>query len=65
MSDRVERHMTSPAMTVPDTCSVQQAADIMLRNQIRRLPIVDDEGRPLGWVCHQLHGGGRAAWGWR
>jgi len=40
--------MTSPAITVNVNSSVQDAADLMLGSNIRRLPVVDEEGFPLG-----------------
>lgn len=39
---------TTPAVTIPITAGVQEAADMMLRLKIRRLPVVDDNGRPMG-----------------
>jgi len=48
MKERVSKHMTSPAITLPVTASVQEAADVMLEKKIRRLPIVDAEGQPVG-----------------
>jgi len=51
LKSRVSKHMTSPAITVPVTASVQEAADVMLENKIRRLPIVDAEGQPVGIVA--------------
>jgi len=48
MKERVSRHMTAPAITMCVTASVQEAADLMLEKKIRRLPIVDAEGVPVG-----------------
>ncbi|KAG2427665.1 hypothetical protein HXX76_012314 [Chlamydomonas incerta] len=50
MTELVKKHMTSPAITVSVKATVQEAADIMLKYGIRRLPVVDVEGRPLGLV---------------
>lgn len=50
LSDKVAKHMTAPAITVPLRATVEEAADIMLQYGIRRLPVVDDAGRPLGVV---------------
>lgn len=44
----VADHMTSPALTVGPKVSVRQAAKIMLQHKIRRLPVVDKNGRALG-----------------
>lgn len=40
----------SPALTVAATTSVQEAADLMLAKNIRRLPVVDKAGRAVGLV---------------
>ncbi len=45
---QVGQHMTSPAITINEQASVQEAADLMLKHKIRRLPVVDDLGRPVG-----------------
>ncbi|KAG2487072.1 hypothetical protein HYH03_014318 [Edaphochlamys debaryana] len=50
MSEKVKKHMTSPALTVPLTASVKEAADLMLKFNIRRLPVVDSAGKPVGLV---------------
>ncbi|GLC47460.1 hypothetical protein PLESTF_001899700 [Pleodorina starrii] len=50
MTEKVQKHMTSPALTVPLRATVQEAADLMLKYGIRRLPVVDDNGHPLGLV---------------
>ena len=47
----VGSQMTTPAITILASASVQEAADLMLSKKIRRLPVVDDEGYPVGWVC--------------
>jgi CBS domain-containing protein len=41
--------MTSPAITIPPSASVNEAARIMMRRRINRLPVVDD-GRLVGIV---------------
>ena len=48
MLDVVSLHMTSPAIVVSMNASVQQAADLMLGSKIRRLPVVDAQGFPVG-----------------
>lgn len=50
MADRVKKHMTAPALTIPVRATVQDAADLMMEKGIRRLPVVDADGRPLGLV---------------
>jgi CBS-domain-containing membrane protein len=45
-----EELMTAPAVTVPAFASLAQAARIMARNKVKRLPVVDDEGRLKGIV---------------
>eukprot|EP00775_Hariotina_reticulata_P007157 gene7157-7372_t len=41
-------HMTSPAVTVGPDTSVRRAAEIMLKQRIRRLPVVDKQGVAIG-----------------
>ncbi|WP_405933226.1 CBS domain-containing protein [Streptomyces sp. NBC_00827] len=45
-----EELMTAPAVTVPAYASLAQAARIMARSKVKRLPVVDDEGRLKGIV---------------
>jgi CBS domain-containing protein len=40
--------MTKPAITIKVGTPVRKAADLMLKKKIRRLPVVDKEGVPLG-----------------
>jgi CBS domain-containing protein len=40
--------MTSPAITVPMTKSVDEAARLMLSSRVHRLVATDDNGRPVG-----------------
>ncbi|MFJ9898292.1 CBS domain-containing protein [Streptomyces sp. NPDC091280] len=42
--------MTSPALTVPADVTLAQAARDMVRARVKRLPVVDDDGRLLGIV---------------
>jgi CBS domain-containing protein len=44
----VRAAMTSPAVTVKPTMPLQEAAHLMHRRQLKRLPVVDDDGRLLG-----------------
>lgn len=48
LRDLVADHMTSPALTVGPKVTVRQAAKIMLQHKIRRVPVVDKNGRALG-----------------
>lgn len=48
LRDLVEEHMTAPAVTVGPKVSVRNAAKIMLKQKIRRLPVVDGNGKALG-----------------
>lgn len=50
MEDLVSKHMTTPAIVVPRTATVQDTADLMLAKKIRRLPVVDENGFPVGIV---------------
>ena len=42
--------MTSPALTVTPGVTLAQAARTMARARVKRLPVVDAEGRPIGIV---------------
>jgi CBS domain-containing protein len=42
--------MTSPAITVKAGANLADAIDLMESNQIRRIPVVDDQGRVTGIV---------------
>ncbi|MFD1662094.1 CBS domain-containing protein [Streptomyces caeni] len=44
------RLMTVPAVTVPRTATIEGAARLMARGPLKRLPVVDDEGRLVGVV---------------
>ena len=46
----IERHMASDPVTVGEEDSVGTAVRRMSANGYRRLPMVDDEGRPVGIV---------------
>lgn len=48
LKDTVNQHMTKPAVTVTPGTSVRDAAKVMLKRKVRRLPVVDKEGKPLG-----------------
>lgn len=42
--------MTAPAITIRADASVVKAARLMDRHGVKRLPVVDDDGRPLGII---------------
>ena len=48
MQDTVAMHMTSPAISILAGSTIQQAGDLMLAKKIRRLPVVDENGFPIG-----------------
>jgi CBS domain-containing protein len=48
LQEKVKAHMTSPAITCTPGMPVQEAGALMLKQKIRRLPVVDAEGKPLG-----------------
>jgi len=52
---RVKAHMSAPAITVTPGTPVKDAGALMLEHGIRRLPVVDGEGKPLG--CAGPRGG--------
>ena len=43
--------MTAPAVTVTPTVSLVECCDVMEREQIRRVPVVDESGRLVGIVA--------------
>ena len=47
---RVKEIMSTPLITVLPTVSVREAAEIMLKNEIRRLIVTDEEGKLVGLV---------------
>ena len=49
-SARVAEFMTPDPITVSFDADVEEAADIMADAQVRRLPVVDDNGRLVGIV---------------
>lgn len=49
MKRRVEDAMSKPLVTAAPEMSVQQAFELMLKNNIRRLPILDGK-KPVGIV---------------
>ncbi|GBG00293.1 thiol-disulfide oxidoreductase [Raphidocelis subcapitata] len=50
LQEKVKSHMTAPAITITADTPVKDAGALMLKQKIRRLPVVDGEGRPLGIV---------------
>lgn len=50
LTDLVEVHMSKPAIVISESASVQEAADLMISKKIRRLPVVNDAGVPVGIV---------------
>lgn len=42
--------MTSPAITIPVSASPATALQLMIRHQVKRLPVVDEDGRLVGLV---------------
>jgi CBS domain-containing protein len=45
---RVGEVMTSPAITVPMTCSLPEAARVMRNARVHRLVAIDDDGHAVG-----------------
>ena len=50
LSRAVSEVMTAPAITIAPTVEVLEALSMMTRRRIRHLPVVDDDGRMLGFV---------------
>jgi len=49
---KVKEIMTKDPITVPQDFSIEEAAQILLKNKISGLPVVDDEGRVVGIITH-------------
>jgi CBS domain-containing protein len=49
----VQSLMSSPAITVREDASFQQALALMQKHRIRRLPVVDESGRLIGIVAER------------
>ena len=43
--------MTSPPLTVPEDCDLEDCTDMMEKHQVRRVLVVDDEGCVCGIVA--------------
>lgn len=50
IGSQVRDVMTTPAMTVDPAAEVGVAAELMTKNRINRLPVVDESGKLLGIV---------------
>lgn len=48
---KVKDCMTAPAITVTPEMSLVECCDLMEREQIRRVPVVDDAGKVIGIVA--------------
>jgi len=48
LQQHVSEAMTAPALSVPITATVQEAADLMMEQKARPLPVVDAEGLLVG-----------------
>jgi len=46
----VNEVMSTPLITIRSDKTVRDAAHMMIRNRVRRLPVVDDENRVIGIV---------------
>ncbi|MAU01073.1 MAG: hypothetical protein CL608_28340 [Anaerolineaceae bacterium] len=42
--------MTSPLITIPTTAPLRQAVQVMTEHDLKRLPVVDGNGRLAGWI---------------
>lgn len=50
-SSRVQDYMTAPAQQLGEDASLEQLANLMVHEAIRRVPITDGEGRLSGMVA--------------
>jgi CBS domain-containing protein len=48
--ERASDLMTSPAVAIADTASVIEALTLSVERHVKRLPVVDSAGRPVGVV---------------
>jgi CBS domain-containing membrane protein len=48
--DLVRNHMTSAVQTIPATATLIQAARIMCTDHIHRLPVLDSDAHPVGFL---------------
>ena len=60
---RVETIMSSPAVTVVDTSDAEEVQRVMEKHQIRRVPVVNQNGEPVPGLCRRriLRGSVRAS----
>jgi len=49
--DRVGHVMSAPAITIKSSFDVRDAARVLDSHRIKRLPVVDDEGKLIGVIC--------------
>ncbi len=59
---RIERWMSSPAITIAPEIPASLALRKMMEHEIRRLPVVDDDGRLLGLVTDRDLRGSLEPW---
>ncbi|MDD1756921.1 MAG: CBS domain-containing protein [Methanomassiliicoccales archaeon] len=50
----VERVMTSPVITVPPSTTLEAALDLMASKNIRHLPVVDKDGKVIGYLTWKI-----------
>jgi len=46
----VDQVMTSPVVTVPPNATLEVALDLMTKKNIRHLPVVDKDGKVVGYL---------------
>ncbi len=49
----VKKYMTKNVITVKETTSINDAKNIMITQNIRHLPVVDEQGRLVGMVTYR------------
>ena len=59
---RIERWMSTPAITISPDIPASLALRKMIENEIRRLPVVDDEGQLVGLVTDRDIRGALEPW---
>ncbi|WP_300108646.1 IMP dehydrogenase [uncultured Alistipes sp.] len=53
MSRKIEQVMTSENLITTHNTELEHAADVLLRNKIEKLPVVDDRGKLIGLITYK------------
>ena len=50
---KVKDHMTREVVTVREKDTLMECIDLMIKKNVRLLPVLDDQGRVAGMICEQ------------